>query len=341
MLPSAASQLVALGMPYALEEQGRFLAGGLSALTVGADRAGESEEVSPLSVERLGQLGRATEALVSPLDARVGGVFRTPDSIFFGERAVSGWTIRLALVLAVVPFALGVVDLIVRSRRRGLPFRPSLRAQRARLGFWIFAGALLWLGSITGLFQTGAPLPLPPSASLVSEYSFLGLIALAIGLVVAWLVVRERLVAASPPAPEERLAGLVVALALLGCGAVAVAIVQPYALLFVLPSLYAWLWMPLEGSAATRLVLYMVGLLGPAGAMLVLAHELQISILASVPYVVGLATVGYLSPISVALFLVWIAAAAQVGALALGRYRPYAGGVESPPPGPLRRLVGR
>jgi hypothetical protein len=339
-MPSVASQLLALGLPYALEEQGRFLAGEHAAVTIGTESTRGRTVV--ISDQRLGQLGRATESLVGSLDASVGGPFPTRDSIFFADRAASGWTLRLALVLAIVPFALGVVDLVVRGRRRGLPFGPALRAQRTRLGFWAFLGVTVWLSSLVGVFPTGAPLPLPPYAALVTGPPFLGLVVVAALLGAGWLVARRRL-GPAPPAPdaEERLAGLVVALALTGAVAGALAVVQPYALLFVLPSLYAWLWLPLEGRGVVRVSLFALGLVGPVAGLVLLAHEIDVSVVDSALYVVGLVTVGYLAPVSAALFLAWGAAAGQVGALAAGRYGPYAGGASPPPPGPLRRLVRR
>jgi hypothetical protein len=337
-LPSVGYQLLALGLPYALEEQGRFLAGGHAAITIGTEsREGDSPAISE---QRLGQFGRATEALVDSLEI-VGTSFRTPDSIFLSDRAASGWTLRLALVLAIVPFALGVVDLIVRGRRRGLPFRPALRAQRARLGYWGFVGLLVWLCSVAGVFPTGESLPLPPYTSLTTDRPLLGIGAIAMALAVAWLVARERLAPSSPPAADERLAGLIVGLTLVGVVAVLLAFFQPYALLFVLPSLYAWLWIPLEGRATARIVLFTLGLAGPVIGLVLLAHAIGVSIVDGALYVVGLTTVGYLSPLSAVLFLVWSASASQVGALAFGRYGPYAGGVRTPPPGPLRRLVRR
>ena len=44
-------------------------------------------------------------------------------------------------------------------------------------------------------------------------------------------------------------------------------------------------------------------------------------------------TVGYVPLSSVLLAIAWLAAAAQLAALAFGRYAPYAGGVEPPPAG--------
>jgi hypothetical protein len=337
-LPSIPSQLVDLGVPFALDEQGRFLARGLSALTV-TTTDGAGGDPTP-DVDRLGQLGRATEALVSSLDG-VGGPFRTPDSVFFADRAASGWTARLTLILAVVPFALGVVDLVVRGRRRRLPFAPAFRAQRTRLVIWAFAGLLVWIGALARILPTGEPLPLPPYTEFLDARPVLGLLVLGGAFVLGWLVMRRQLVPVARPAPDERLAGFVVALALLGVVAVGLAVFRPYALVFVLPSLYAWLWLPLEGRLAARVALLLAGLAGPVFGLVALERELGLSIVDAALYVVGLFTVGYL-PLGAALLgLAWAAAATQIAALALGRYAPYAGGIEAPPAGLLRRSVAR
>jgi hypothetical protein len=318
-LPSIPTQLVGLGVPFALDEQGRFLAAGLSALTVTTGRGGS--DPAP-DVDRLGQLGRATEALVSSLDG-VAGAYRTPDSIFFADRAASGWTARLALVLAVVPFALGVVDLIVRGRRRRLPFAPAVRAQRTRLGIWAFGGLVVWIGALAGILPTGEPLPLAPYAALFEAPPIFGLLVLVAAFALGWLVLRRQLVPSTPAAPDERLAGFVVALVVLGAVAVGLAFLQPYALVFVLPSLYAWLWLPLEGRFPARAALFLAGLTGPVLGLALLGRELGLSPLDAVLYVLGLFTVGYLPLASALLGLAWAAAATQVGALTFGRYAPY------------------
>ena len=336
-LPSVAAQLVDLGIPFALDEQGRFLASGLSAVTITTEPDGAG--VASPGIERLGQLGRATEALVSSLDRSVGGAFRTPDSVFFADRAASGWTARLTLVLAVVPFALGVVDLVVRGRRRRLPFAPALRALRARLGIWAFGALVVFVGALAQILPTGEPLPLPPYDPFFDTRPVFGLLVLGAAFVLWWLVARRNLVPVSTPAPDERLAGFVVALGLLGLAAVGLAIFQPYALVFVLPSLYAWLWLPLEGRRAVRITVFGVGLVGPVAGLVLLGRELDLSVIDSALYVVSLFTVGYLPLASALLGIAWTAAATQLAALALGRYAPYAGGLEAPPAGPLRRSL--
>jgi hypothetical protein len=344
-LPSVPTQLVDLAIPYAAREQGPFLAEGIAAITIGAgdvgDAAATSDLGTPETAERIGELGRASEALVGSIDASVGAAFRTPDSLFLDDRAASGWAIRLALVVAIVPFVLGVVDLLVRTRRRRIPLAGAVRALRTRLVLWLYAAALLWLGAALGVFPTGAPLALPPGSPPVSDWPLAGLTLLGVAALLGWLWARRRLVAAAGVTPDERLAGYSVGLAWVGVVAVVLALTKPYALLFVLPSLYTWLWLPLRSRLWTRIVLYAAGFLGPIAGLAVLCLELRIGPLDGLLYVASLATVGYVSLGAVLVAVAWLATASQLGALALGRYAPYAGGVVPPPPGVVRGAVGR
>jgi Peptidase family M28 len=344
-LAGVPTQLVDLGVPFAYSEQGRFLASSIAAVTLTTREPGEptvpvGDPATQISFEQLGEMGRATEVLVGSIDASVGAAFRTPDSVFLRDRVASGWTVRLTLLVAVVPFALGALDLLVRGRRRSLPLAPAVRALRARFLFWLYAGLLLWIAGVVGILPTGAALPLPIHATLLTDSPLAGLGLLAIALGAGWLVGRRRLTFPGWAAPEERLAGYAVALAWLAVVAVVIGLVRPYALVFVLPSLYAWLWLPLRARAWTRAGLFVLGLLGPLVGLAVLGSQLGLGLLETGLYVLGLASVGYVSWSAVLLALAWAAAAAQLGTLAFGRYGPYAGGVEPPPAGVLRSAVG-
>jgi hypothetical protein len=99
--------------------------------------------------------------------------------------------------------------------------------------------------------------------------------------------------------------------------------------------------LPLEARLAVRVAVLCIGLLGPVAGLLFLGRELDLSVLDSALYVIGLFTVGYLPLGSALLGIGWTAAATQVAALAFGRYAPYGGGLETPPPGPLRRGLAR
>jgi hypothetical protein len=342
-IPSLPTQLVDLGIPYAAGEQGPFLAAGVAAVTLTTAEYGDpaipAGDFAPISTQRLGQLGRASEALVGSIDASVGRAFRTPDTLFFRGRVVSGWTVRLTLIVAVVPFVLGVLDLLVRGRRRRLRLAPAIRGLRTRALFWLYAASLLWIGAFTGLFPTGAPLALPPTSSYIADWPVAGLAILGIALALGWLFGRRRLVPANPVEADDQLAGFTIALSWLGVVAVFVAIVHPYALVFVLPCLYAWLWLPLRARLWERALIYSLGLVGPVLGLMLLSRELALQFADAPLYVAGLVTVGYI-PLGSVLFAVgWAASAAQLAALAFGRYAPYASGVEPPPPGVIRHSI--
>jgi Peptidase family M28 len=345
-LPSLATQLVDLAIPFAAGEQGPLLGRGVATVTLTTDDPDDpgipaGDPAAPLAVERFTRLGRATESLIGSVDASAGSVFPTHDSVFLEDRAASGWTFRLTLIVAVVPFALGALDLLVRARRRRLPLKPAVRALRTRLVLWLYAGLLVWLGAVAGIFPTGDSLPLPPYAELVADPPFAALGLLAIALALGWLVARRRIAPPYEPTPEERLAGYTTALAALALVAFVVAIVQPYALLFVLPSLYAWIWLPVRTRVWPRVAIFLAGLVGPALGLVVLANEVGLGPAEAALFVLGLVTVGYVSLTSAVLCLAWGAVAGQLAALAFGRYVPYARGAEPPAPGPVRIGLGR
>jgi hypothetical protein len=345
-LPSVPAQLVDLGIPFAYGEQGPFLEEGIAAVTLTTDDPEDpgvpvGDGSDPLAAERLGALGRSTEAIVASIDASVRPAFRTSASLFLGERAASGWAVRLTLVVAVVPFVLGVLDLLIRSRRHRVPLRPALRAIRARFLLALFGGLLLWIGALVSVFPTGEALPLPVSSSYLRDPPYSGLAVLAVAFAAGWVVARRPLAAVIQPTAEERLAGYTVALVWLAALAVLVALFRPFAVVFVLPSMYAWLWLPLQTRTWPRIGVFLAGLLGPVLALLILGRELGLGVIEAPLYVLGLATVGYIPSVSVLLVLAWLAATAQLGALAGGRYAPYAAGSEPPPPGPVRRLLAR
>lgn len=352
-LPSSAAQLVGLGIPFAAGEQGALLGSEIAAVTITVEEPGDPEvpagdsaggSAPPIAIERFTRLGRAADALIGSIDATARESFQTHDSLFLGDRAASGWTIRLTLVAAVVPFVLGVLDLLIRARRIAVPLRAAARALRTRMLFWLYAGIVVWLGGVAGVLPTGDALPLPPYADLVEDTPVAGLALLALLVMVGWLVHRRRIAPPFDTSPEERLAGHTAALVGLAAVAVVVALVQPYMLVFVLPSLYAWLLLPLAARPRARVSAFLAGLLAPAAALAVLADQLDLGPIDVLLYVLGLVTVGYVSSVTVVLWLAWAAVASQFGALAFGRYVPYLHGAEPASPGPVRgalRGLGR
>lgn len=229
----------------------------------------------------------------------------------------------MLLLTALVPFAVGSLDLVARCRRRGTRLAGGWRAYRRRLGFWLLGLVALGLVALTGALPVATELPPRPDLPPLDRWPVAGIGVLALAGLLAWLRERALLVPRGQTDPEEELGGWAVAfLALLGV-AVLVALVSPYTLLFVVPSLYAWLGAVQVGRNRRWLAdgLFGLGLLGPLVAVVVVGRQLSLGLEAPL-YAVALLTSGTVPwPVSVAL-AAWTAAAAQIAALVAGRYAP-------------------
>jgi hypothetical protein len=126
-----------------------------------------------------------------------------------------------------------------------------------------------------------------------------------------------------PARDDDILAGYAVALVSLGVVAVATALISPYAILFVVPSLYAWLWLPQVKDRRPWLqdALFGLGLVGPALAIVVVGTQLGLGLHAPL-YLVSLMTLGFISWPTILVLVCWAAVAGQLGALTVGRYGP-------------------
>ncbi len=165
---SALRQLLDLGFPFTLGEQGPFIARGIPAVTLTTVPDGPAQGFGDtrLSGGRLGELGRATQNLVGSLDAGLELTQGTSSYVYLGTRIVRGWAIEFVLLAALLPFAIGAIDLFARCRRRRIALAPAARSLRSRLLFWGYAGLLLFVAAQLGAFPDGEPRPLPPDAGV-------------------------------------------------------------------------------------------------------------------------------------------------------------------------------
>ena len=344
--PTALRQLADLGFPFALGEQGPFVARGIPGITLTS--AGErppdpfTDTPERLNVQRLGELGRSAQALLVSLDAGLELARGTSSYIYLGRRVVRGWSIELVLIASLLPFLIGSIDLFARCRRRRVLILPAVRALRSRLAFWLFGVALLFVGARLGLLPRGEGRPVAPDTVLAHDWRPVALVVLAVPFVAAWLVTRERLIPRREITAEERLAGY--SSALLGLGLVGVLVVatNPFALVYLLPSLYAWLWLPQvhERTPWLRGALFAVGGAGPALFLLSFATRFDLGLDAPW-YLLTLVSAGYVPWIAVLISFAWLAPAAQLAALTTGRYAPYPEPGDRPQRGTLREVVRR
>ena len=159
---------------------------------------------------------------------------------------------------------------------------------------------------------------------------------------IGWALSRPRLAKRRPVTPEEEIAGYAVALVALLVVAIGITATNAFALLFALPALHAWLWLPQIRIARppVRLGLFLLGLAGPA--ILVVSIGWRYGLGFDTPwYLLELAGIGYIKPIGIVIVLAGAAAAAQLAAAATGRYAPYPAPEERSPRGPVREGVRR
>jgi hypothetical protein len=328
-LPAALTQLVSLALPFGYGEQAPLLGAGEPAIRIGTApdagaRAG-SDELEGLGRRRLGQLGRASETLLSSLDAAVEVPGSTDGALFLGSRVVRGWALQLLLIAAVLPFGAATLGLLSRCRLRRLPLSAAWRALRLRAGVWLVLVALLGLAAAVGALPTEPRLPPPPDQPPVDSWPF-GLAAVLVAAaVLVWLRVRTHLVPRVRATPEQELAAYAVAFVALLLVCALTALVSPYGLVFVLPSLYAWLWLPqLRRSPGwVTDVVFGLGLIGPVLSLVVLAEQLDLGIRTPV-YAASLATTGVIPWASTLAFAAWGTIGTLVAAIAAGRYAPVA-----------------
>jgi hypothetical protein len=345
-------QLVDLAFPLSLYEQAPFVGRGVPAVTITTDPghpqppeldappANEQERTG--WERRVARIGGAAQTLIGSVDQGLEVSRGGSPYLYFESRVVRGWAVELVLVAALLPFLAVAVDLFARCRRRRIPLAPAVRSYRTRLAFWLFVGAVFALLAKLGAWPRGDALPISPETDAARAWPF-GAIAFLLGAaLIGWLVARDRLIPRRPVSLEEQLAGHTAALLMLALIGLLVVAVNPFALLFVLPSLHAWLWLPQVHARPiwTRAAVLAAGFAGPLLLLWSLGSRLGVGLDAPA-YLVELVAVGYVPLPLVVLFLAWLGIAGQLTALAAGRYAPYPEAAERPPRGPLRELVRR
>jgi hypothetical protein len=343
---SAVGQLIDLAFPFGFYEQAPFVGRGVPAVTL--TTAGErpprpvTDTLEDLVPRRIGQAGGAVEGILGSLDEGVALTGSTATYVYLGPRLIRGWAIKLVLVAALLPFLLAAVDLFARCRRRRIPLAPAFRSYRSRAAFWLWTGVIFGVLALLGAWGEGVARPPSPDADFARDRPLAALATFAALALAGWFVARERLLPRGPVSAEEELAGHVAALLALAVVALLTVATNPFALIFVLPSLHAWLWLPQVRYRPPwiRACVLCAGLAGPVLLLGSFAWRFELG--ADAPwYVAQLVALGYVPLPTVAIGLAWLAAAGQLAAVATGRYAPYPSARERPPRGPVRELIRR
>ncbi|HEY2778168.1 MAG TPA: M28 family peptidase [Gaiellaceae bacterium] len=342
--PSVVAQLIDLGFPFTLYGQGPFVARGIPALTISTSGARPPESFTDrsttLSTNRIGQIGRAAQQVVGSLDQGLELAQGTTTFVWAGQRFIRGWAIEMVLFTLLIPYLVAVVDLFAHCRRRRIPLLPAVRSLRSRIVVWLFAGAVFYAMRAFSAWPSGEPRPPSPTSRAAGDWPVLSLILLAAISFVGWLFAHQRLAPRRRVEPEEQLAGETAALIGLGVVALLVLATNPYALVFFVPALHTWLWLPhvRARQRPVAVLLLASGLAGPA--LIVLSLAVRFGLGFDAPwYLLELVSLGYVHVPAVAITLAGAACAAQLVAVTAHRYAPYPDRDERPQFGPFRSLV--
>jgi hypothetical protein len=340
-------QIFDLAFPFSLYEQAPFIARGIPAvtLTTGSDRPPPplTDTVGKISRTHLSSIGHATEQLIAALDQ--GAPEPKTESaayIYLGGRFVNGWAIQLVLIAALLPALVAIVDLLARSQRRGIRLKSALRSLGRRLGFWLFLLALFLLFSLFDLFPGGVARPLSPDSSAATSPPYGALVLFAFFAIGGWFITRERLLPRGETSLEDELAGYTSALLVLAGVSLLVLSLNRYALIFLLPPLHAWIWLPQLRHLRpwAPLAVLLVGLVGPLLVFWELGSRLQLGS-GVFWYVTELAAVGYIGLPFLLAATLFAATTAQLAALSVNRFAPYPAPDERPEKTLPQRVVRR
>ncbi len=244
LLPTIAAQVVRLAVPTGSGSQGPFVARGVPGITVSA--AGErvppqSDTLANVSKETLTKVGTAVQAMLMAIDGLTAQGAPSGGTIFLTHtRTLPGGSLAVMLAALLLPLLAVTVDLFAHCRRARIRLRPA--GVRAALHFapWLVLLAIIYLANLVGQLPKSPGAVIPPDSQLAGNPRYLRVAILAALLLLAYwyaVAVERRLrrrVHTDPRATIFAAHGILVAIALLAM------LVNPYAVLLVVPAGILW-----------------------------------------------------------------------------------------------------
>ena len=280
------------------------------------------EGARQLDAAQLGRVGGATANIVAELNSAVTVERGGEPAVFLSGKVLRGLFAQVTMAMLLVPFVVCVLDGVARLRRRRVPLGPGIRALAWRFAAWFAVLVALWVealvpGDLMPKFDT-APLPGQTGATTAGI-----LLAAGAGLLVWRFGSRPRLLRDTTVTGSDRTGGLAAALVGMLFACVLLTAINPFTLVLLLPAAHLWLWIPAASRLGRRgmLACYVAGFAGVAALLWELAGPQGLG--SDAPRaLVAMTASGYLSPAISACLCLAAAAAAQIGALVLGRYGP-------------------
>jgi hypothetical protein len=242
--PTVASQVLRLAVPTGSGSQGPFVAAGTPAITVSASgpsvRA-QADTLDNVSTETLTKVGTTVQNMVMAIDATLAPGAGSGGTIFLTRKAtLPGGALAAILAALLLPLLAVTVDLFAHCRRARVSLRPALLRAGLHLAPWLVLIAIVYFGNLIGQLPRSPDAVIPPESGLASDPRYLRVVIL-VGLMVAAYVYAvaverrlERRVITDRRATIFMSHSLLVAIALLAI------MINPYAVLLVLPAAVLW-----------------------------------------------------------------------------------------------------
>jgi hypothetical protein len=257
-------QFVRLAFPIAPGGQGALLTHDLDAVRVSG--SGEvsrgGERVRDVDVERYGALGRSVLRMIATLD----GSSRTPERgprsyVGLGGMLLPDWALTLLAITLILPALIASIDALARARRRREPVAQWFPWLALGILPFLLAVVVAWLMALTGLIETAPAGPLDPASLELDGTAIGALVATTLTALLAWALLRTRLIRRrhGPPDAAQPGAGCATSLALAAV-ALPVAFLNPYAALMLVPAVHLWMLATLtDVRTRTGIVLALIG----------------------------------------------------------------------------------
>ncbi|MDQ3992177.1 MAG: M28 family peptidase, partial [Actinomycetota bacterium] len=321
----ALGQLVRLAHPLGLGAQGPLLADGIEAVRISGSGElpppDDQRGLEDVSVDRLGQLGRATLRLVSSLDNAPDAPDHGPNSyVAVARKILPGWVLGIFAATLLFPALVASIDALARARRR----REVAPGWWRTIALWslpfLAAFAMAELLVLFDQAPDAGAAPSPPGVHPLDGGAVAALGACAATALLVWLLVRPRLTRRFEAAGSGG-AAATSAIAL-GLAVLAVWVLNAYAALFLVPALHVWMIAMLSGARLSKrgaVAVVFAGLLAPLVAAIIYLDRLSLDPLEGLWYLWVLVTGHAVSPVTTVLACICAAVGASTLSVIVAR----------------------
>lgn len=278
--PSAAKQLLQLALPITLYEHGQLVRNGIPAvaLTSARERYEPTRELEA-TPQALGAGVRALQQLTSTLDGLDALQSAGKTYVLTDDRVYRGWALKIAIASMLFPFWITLVAYVARWRNRWNLAASTGSVTRAMIaGLWALMS--LWALGILGVLPRSTEYAPHPQTML--DAPALGLLLWTVLAAAGWVLARgpdwRHALASETTSHDLNRGVLVVSLLVLGVLSALALAVNPFAVLFALPALHAWLCLCSRHAYGWRRVsaIWSAGLLGPLVAYALTSARLDL-----------------------------------------------------------------